>query len=155
MAALKASELKYGTPLKVSVGGLFFTATQVEIPSGKEYEVGTLELNLAKLGLSDESIAGLGSLIQTEPGIGETASTTGEAAFAWCTNAVEAKTENEAAKEVATGFLTQLAPVGTKLFLRIYGVTTAGDGKPINEAKTATKVTASANLVTTVFALGK
>lgn len=156
MAALKASELKYGIPLRFVLGGLWFTVTQVEIPEGKEYEVGTLELNLAKLGLTNKAIAGTTRAAYGVKGAGTTAATTAPPAAVWCNPvAAEAKTQNEAAVEVTTGALAQVTMVKQKPILRLYGITTAGDGKPVNEWKTATKATAGKPLVVTVFAVGK
>jgi hypothetical protein len=167
MAALKASELKYSTVLKTSVGGLWLTATRVEIPSGKEYEVGTLELNLEKLrtggqGLTDESVAGLGKVLPDglAPVAGEIATTTALPALVWCDPfTVAVTTDTESAKEVTEGYLAKVSvvgtPPGTKAYLRFYGLTTAGDGKPLNEIKTATKITFTAAQAITVYAVGR
>src|SRR5947208_15275115 len=61
MAVLKSSELKYGTPLKTSVGDLFLTATQVETPASAELQAEreSLELDKTKLGLTVPVVAGL------------------------------------------------------------------------------------------------
>lgn len=167
MAALKASELKYSTVLRVTVGGLWLTATRVEIPSGKEYEVGTLELNLEKLrpggvGLTNLGVAGLAKVLPDgeQPVAGEIATTTATPALIWCDPfTVAVTTDTEEAKEVTEGYLAKVSvvgtPPGTKAFLRFYGLTTAGDGKPLNEVKTATKVTFTAAQAITVYALGR
>lgn len=156
MAAIKASEIKYGTPLKTDVGALYLTATRIELPASKEYE-SVLELDLSKLGLTGQQIAGVaGTLAEgLAPTAGEVATTTALPSFVWCTNLVEAKTDAEAEKEVKEAYLTQVSTTGSKLFLRVFSLPTAGDGKPVVEAKKATKITFTAAQACTVFVLGK
>jgi len=154
MAELKASELKYGQPVKISVGGYFMTATQIETPSGAEYAPeGALYLNLAKLGLSDESPAGI-SGAGTEGAAGEVASTTALPVLAWSTPLMTAKTQAEAAKQVSVCFLTAVSKTEGKLVLRIFAQETAGIKEPLLEPKTATKAAVSL-CVCTVFCVGR
>ncbi len=88
--------------------------------------------------------------------MGAVASTTAAPAVAWCTPlTVSQKVDAESAVEVAEGYLAQISNVKGKLILRIYGITTAGDGKPVNEAKTATKITFTAAQAVTVFVVSK
>lgn len=155
MAELKASELKYGVPLVTKLGGLLLTATQIETPESAEYAPeGALYLNLAKLGLTDEAVAGAAG-VAGETTAGEVATTTSLPIFAWSTPLVEAKTSGEEAKLVSVMFQTAVTNTKGKLCLRIFGMgATAAIGKPFLEPKTATK--AAVSLCTcTVFTLGR
>jgi hypothetical protein len=155
MAELKASELKYSTPLVTKVGGLLLTATRIETPESAEYAPeGALYLNLAKLGLSNETIAGVQEGAGPKASVGETATTTALPFFAWSTPMAVAKTSNEAAKVVAVIFPTYVEQVEGKLALRIFSQETAGIGKPMLEPKTATKAAVSL-CQCQVFCLGK
>lgn len=154
MAELKASELKYGQSLKTSVGGLFLTATQIETPESAEYAPeGALYLNLAKLGLTVEAVAGATS-VSGEGSVGEVATTTPLPVFAWSTPLATAKTSGEGAKQVAVVFPTMVTKIEGKLALRIFSQETAAIGKPMLEPKTATKAAISL-CACTVFVLGK
>jgi hypothetical protein len=154
MAELKASEVKYGIPLKTSVGGLFLTATQIEFPASAESITGGVELNLAKLGLTDEAVAGI-SNASGEVGAGEIASTSGATVFAWSTTVVEQTTaaKGEAiVKAVPTVITTE--EKGKKLFLRFLAVVTLK--KVWLELTTAEKANATVGVCgCTVFCLGK
>lgn len=158
MAVLKSSELKYGVPFKVSVGSLYLTATQVETPASAELqgETETLELNLSKLGLSDEAIAGLAAVAGPLGEAGSTATTTALPAVAWSTPLKTAKTANEAGKIVTVAFVTDVQITNGKLALRVYGesATVKADGNPLVEPKSASKAAVGA-CVCTVFVLGK
>lgn len=156
MAELKASELKYGAPLKISVGGYFLTATQIETPTGAEYAPeGALYLNLAKLGLPDETPGGNGPA-GVETTESEVATTTSLPLYAWSTPLVTAKDAAEAAKLVGVCFPTAITKTaGSKLCLRIYGMGSAAEiGKPMLEPKTSTKAAVSL-CVCTVYCIGR
>ena len=154
MAELKSSEVKYGVPLKTSIGGLWLTATQIEFPASAETITGGVELNLSKLGIPDESVAGASSAAG-EVGAGEIASTSGSTVFAWSTTVVEQTTaaKNEAiVKAVPTVITTE--EKGKKLFLRFLAVPTLK--KVWLEITTAEKANGTVGLCgCTVFCLGK
>lgn len=156
MAELKASELKYGIPLKASLGGSYLTATQIETPSAAEYAPeGALYLDLTKLGLPATTPGGLGNVGAYTTG-GETAATTALPLFVWSTPLHEAKNAATAAKQVSVVFPTMVTKTEGKLVLRIFSQETMGPGigKPMLEPKTATAATVSL-CVCTVFCLGK
>ncbi len=157
MAELKASELKYGVPLVTKLGGLLFTATNIETPETAEYAPeGALYLNLAKLGLTDEAVYGNAEAAGPVATAGETASTTSPPIFAWSTPLIEAKAQFEAGKLVSVMFPTSVSiTTGGKICLRIYGMgSAAAIGKPMLEPKTSTKAAVSL-CACTVFCLGK
>lgn len=156
MAELKASELKYGESLRMSLGDLFLTATQVETPETAEYAPeGALYLDLAKLGLPDRTPGGLGN-VGPYTAAGEVAASTALPLFAWSTPLHEAKNAATAAKQVSVIFPTMVTKTEGKLVLRIFSQETMGPGigKPMLEPKTATAAAVSL-CVCTVFCLGK
>lgn len=152
MAELKSSEIKYGAPLRTQVGGLTLTATVIETPASAEYAEKGVELNLAKLGLADEAVAGTAS-VGPEGGQGEVASTTSLPVLAWCTPLATAKTaaENE---RVIVAYLATVTLGKGKLFLRIFAQNTAGEKEPLLEPKTSVKSPISL-CSATIFCLGK
>lgn len=141
-------------PLKTAVGGLWLTATQIEFPASAESITGGVELNLAKLGLPDEGVAGIAPVAGEGAG-GEMAATTGATVFAWSTTCVEQTTsaKNEAIiKAVPTVITTE--EKGRKLFLRFLAVVTLK--KVWLELTTAEKANATVGLCgCTIFCLGK
>jgi hypothetical protein len=154
MAELKASELKYGVPLSTKLGGLLFTATNIETPANAEYAPeGALYLNLEKLGLADNAPAGAAS-VAGETTVGETASTTALPIYAWCTPLMTAKTAGEGAKQVLVAYTAAVTQIEGKLCLRIFAQNVAGLKEPLLEPKTSTKAPISL-CTTTVFCLGK
>jgi hypothetical protein len=156
MAELKASEIKYSQPLVTKIGGVLFTATTIETPASAEYqEVGSgkgIELNLAKLGLTDEAV--LGAVEVTPVGaVGETASTTAVPIAAWSTPLQTAKKAAENELQTVC-FLTAVTLGKGKLYLRIFAQETAGLKEPLLEPKTSTKAAISL-CSATIFVLGK
>lgn len=141
-------------PLKTSVGSLWLTATQIEFPASAEVITGGVELNLAKLGLPDEGVAGVAS-VAGEGATGELATTSGATVLAWSTTVVEQTTsaKNEAiVKAVPTVITTE--EKGKKLFLRFLAVPTLK--KVWLEITTAEKANGTVGLCgCTVFCLGK
>jgi hypothetical protein len=154
MAELKASEVKYGAPIVTKISDLLFTITNIELPASAEYAEGGIELNLAKLGLTDEAVAGL-SPVSRESAVGETASTTSLAAGIWSDPfLVKAKESGEEKKQVAEAVPCAVTVVKAKAFLRVLTTETAGIGKPFIEPKTSTKVNIGL-FQTTIYAFGK
>jgi hypothetical protein len=158
MASVTAAEVKYGVPLKTSVGDLFLTATQIEFPAvNTSPATGGVELNLAKLGLTVQAIAGVHAAAAAQgsgPEAGEVASTTAPPAAVWTSG--YAVTSLQAAKGEA---ITSVVPVTVtikegKVFLRFLAVSELKkDLLEIATAETANGVIALTSL--TVFALGK
>lgn len=166
MAALKASELKYGNPVRISLGAVYLTATVIEFPSGKEAEgteggaAGELILKLSKLGLPDEVVCGLTEGFPDigaagKAGLGETATGTPAPLLAWSTPLVEAKTSGEKAKNTKVMFPTDLTSSEEKLILRLYNIPTAKG--PFAEATAAEKLEFKPSVTTacTIFAIGR
>ncbi len=154
MSAISAATIKYGVPLVSKVGDLLFTVTNIEIPATEEeYVEGGIELKPTKLGLTDEAINGA-AVVARESAVGEMATTTALAGAIWCNPLTLAKEANEEAKEVKEAFTADVTLVKGKPFLRVYAQVTAGAGKPLTEAKTATKVKLGL-FTTTIFCLGK
>lgn len=153
MAELKASEVKYGVPLKASVGDLYLTATQIELPAEAEYVEGGFELDKTKLGLPVEGVSGTTSASR-EATVGATASTTALPALALITRLVKAKEANESGKQVAESFIADVTSIKGKLIVRIYVQEKAEAGKAQIEPKTATKVNIGL-FTATVIVLGK
>lgn len=151
MATLTSAEVKYGAPLVTKLGGVTFTATTIELPTGEYPEKG-FELNLAKLGLTDESILGANELAP-QGAAGEVASTTALPIAAWSTPLQNAKkaAENELQTIV---FPTSVTLGKGKLFLRIFAQETAGKKGPLVEPATADKAVVTL-CSATVFVLGK
>ena len=157
MAEMTPALIKYGEPLKTKLGPLLFTATTIETPSGAEYSTPAdtgkgMELNLAKLGLTDEAILGAVELTPIG-GTGEVASTTALPIAAWSTPLVTAKTsaENE---RILIGYTTSVTIGKGKVFLRIFAQNTAGEKEPLLEPKAGIKAPISL-CSCTVFVLGK
>ncbi len=158
MAELKPTEIKYGEPLRTKLGGLLFTATTIETPSGAEYQdvSGTtkgMELNLAKLGLADEAVYGAASVAGPEGGTGETATTTSFPVAAWSTPLMTAATMSKN-ERVLIAYATAVTLGAGKLFLRIFAQNVAGEKEPLLEPKTAVKAPISL-CSATIFVLGK
>lgn len=146
--------MKYGVPLKTSVGGLWLTATQIEFPASAESITGGVELNLAKLGLTDEGVSGIAP-VAGEGAAGELATTSGSTVFAWATTVVEQTTSAKGEAIVkAVPVVITTEEKGRKLFLRFLAVVTLK--KVWLELTTAEKANAAVGLCgCTVFCLGK
>ena len=160
MAEVTSAEVKYSTPVRVSVGNLFLTATNIEFPTSGEYPgEGKLELNKEKLGLPDNYVGGqsesFGSLGGGESTVGEVASTSATPLFAWTGGWVfESKTANESAKNMSKAFPATVTSVKGKLYLRIIRSETAK--KEFLEVTAAEKANAPIGLCgCTIFVLGK
>src|SRR2546430_6073711 len=137
MGELKASEVKYSAPLVTKLGGLLFTATEIEFPASAEAITGGVELNLEKLGLTDQAVLGNAAVAGPEATSGEVATTTALPVAAWSTIVVEQKTAAESAKEIKKGLITAITINANKLFLRFF--TQPVIKKPLSEANTAEK----------------
>lgn len=155
MAAITAATIKYSTPTVTKVGDLLFTVTNIEIPATtEEYVEGGFELKPASLGLTDEAINGAVGVAR-ESAVGETASTTALAGAIWCNPVLaKAKEAGEESKQVAEAAIASVSLVKGKPFLRVYGLETAGIGKPFIETKTSTKQKLGL-FTTTIYCLGK
>lgn len=154
MAELKASEVKYSQPLVTKIGGVLFTATNIEFPASAETITGGVELNLAKLGLTDEAVLGNAPVAGPEGSAGETASTSALPIAAWSTTVIETKTAAEAAKAILKAVPTVIAINANKLSLRFLAVPTLK--KDWLEITTAEKANGEVGLCgCTVFCLGK
>lgn len=155
MAELKASEVKYGVPLVTVIGAVRLTATQVEFPASAETITGGVELNLAKLGLTDEAVLGNASVAGPEGGAGETATTSALPVAAWTSGvAIEQKTAAEAAKAILKAVPVVISIASNKLSLRFLAVPTLK--KDWLEITTAEKANGEVGLCgCTVFCLGK
>ena len=160
MGEVKSSEVKYSTPTRIAIGGMFLTATNIEFPSSGEYPgEGKLELNKEKLGLPDSTPGGtsegFGSLGGGTSEVGEIASTSATPLFAWTGGWVfESKTGNEEAKNMSKAFPATITSVKGKLFLRIIRSETAK--KEFLEVTAAEKANAKIELCgCTIFCIGK
>jgi hypothetical protein len=156
MAELKASEVKYSEPLKTKLGGLLFTATQVEFPASAEVITGGVELNLAKLGLADEAVFGNNPVAGPEATVGEIASTSALPVAAWTSGIAFAQKEaGESAKAIVKALNVAISINANKLFLRFFETKTAN--KVLLEVTTAEKATSGLMALSgcTVFVLGK
>ena len=158
MAELKASEIKYGVPLVTKLGGVLFTATQIEFPASAETIEGGTELNLAKLGLADEAVLGNNEAAGPLATTGEVASTTQLPIAAWTSGMVfEAKTAGEASKQIKKATPVSISINANKLYLRFYYLFKATAAEVVfEEGTTANKAKNTVGgFVTTVFVLGK
>jgi hypothetical protein len=154
MAELKASEVKYSTPLITKVGGLLLTATHIEFPASAESITGGIELNLAKLGLADEAVLGNNAVAGPEGAVGETASTTQLPFAAWTSGVVVEETTAAKGEAIVKAVPVVLTQEKTKLFLRFLAVVTLK--KVWLELTTAEKANATVGLCgCTIFVLGK
>ncbi len=156
MAELKASEVKYAAPVITKLGGVLFTATQIEFPASAEVITGGVELNLAKLGLTDESVLGNGSVAGPEGAAGEIATTSTLPVAAWTSGlAIEQKTAAESAKAIVKALNVAVSINSNKLFLRFFETKTAN--KVMLEVVTAEKATSGLMGLCgcTIFCLGK
>jgi hypothetical protein len=147
MSAISAATIEYSAPFVAKIGDSLFTITKVTVPTTEEeYLEGGIELNPAKLGLTDGLIMG------TAPAAGAHPELYGAI---WCDGLLATdKTQYEEGKEVAEGFDAAITTINGKPFLRLYAQVTAGAGKPMTECKTATKVKVG-KFSTVVFAIGK
>jgi len=147
MSEITAASIKYSEPAKISAGGVSLTSTNVEVAATtEEYVEGGIELKPESLGLTD-------GLVSLGGSVGATAS--GVSALIWCNPVIALNKETyEEAKLVSEGIVAQITMVGTKPFLRVFSIATAGIGKPFAEPKTSTKVKLGKFSVT-VFAFGK
>ncbi|HXJ92627.1 MAG TPA: hypothetical protein VMT20_07065 [Terriglobia bacterium] len=158
MGELKASEVKYGQPLVTKLGPLLFTATQIEFPASAESITGGIELNLAKLGLTDEAVLGNAAVAGPEGAVGEVASTTQLPIAAWTSGvAFEAKTAGESAKQIAKATPVSISINANKLFLRFYVLFKATAAEVLlEEGTTANKAKNTVGgWATTIFCIGK
>ncbi len=156
MAELKASEVKYSQPLVTKLGGVLFTATNVEFPASAEVITGGVELNLEKLGLTVQSVLGNRAAAGPEGGVGETASTTAVPIAAWTSGlAIEQITAAESATAIKKALPVTISINANKLFLRFFECKTAN--KVFLEVLTAEKATSGLMALSgcTVFVLGK
>ena len=156
MGELKASEVKYGIPLVTTLGGVKFTATQIEFPASAEVITGGVELNLAKLGLTDEAVLGNAPIAGPEGLPGENATTSALPIAAWTSGlAIEQKTAAESAKAIVKALPVTITINANKLFLRFFETKTAN--KVWLEVTTAEKATSGLMALCgcTVFVLGK
>src|ERR1700685_1077007 len=105
MANITPASILYSTPLVAKVGDLLFTATRIEIAStATAYVEGGIELLESKLGLTDETISGQGSVARTAE-VGAMATTTGLPGLVWSDGfLVKAKEDNEAQTEIKEAF---------------------------------------------------
>jgi hypothetical protein len=155
MAELKASEVKYSTPLVTKLGPFLFTATEIEFPASAEAVTGGVELNLKKLGLTDEGVFGTHQVAGPKAEALEVASTTVLPFAAWTTPLLAQKEAAESAKLIAKANVTAISVNAEKLFLRILAVKAAKE--PMQESSTAEKgETGAVGLCgCTVFCIGK
>jgi hypothetical protein len=155
VAELKSSEVKYSVPLVTKIGGVLFTATQIEFPASAETVVGGIELNLAKLGLTVESVLGDGTAAGPEGAVGEIASTSAVPLACWSSGWVlEQKTAGESATEIKIAIPVQVTLAGSKIKLRFLRSETAK--KTFVEISTAEKANGAVGLSgCTIYCLGK
>ncbi len=156
MANISAASILYSTPLVAKVGDLLLTATNVETASSAtEYVTGGVELNVTKLGLTDEAISGAQSVAR-EASIGTLTATTMLPALIWCNPwMLDSKTSGEGSEKelkAAGNFGAIVTLEGKVPFLRLIALTTAGQDKGFSELKVKTAVS---QCFTTVYALGK
>lgn len=140
---LTAANVKYSTPVRISVGSFYLTATNIEFPTEKEFtEEGGVELNLEKLlgpGI-DTTRAVLGNFPGTpltEAEVGEIASTSPLPVAAWSTAIVELKPSNESLKPSSKNYPTTVVNNKGKLFLKIFIQETAAANTALIEPKKA------------------
>ncbi len=155
MAELKTSEVKYSTPLVTKLGPFLFTATQIEFPASAETVVGGIELNPAKLGLTDEAVLGNASVAGTEATLGEIATTSMVPVAVWSSGWVlESKTAAESATEIKIAIPVQVTVASNKIKLRFLRSETAK--KTFVEISTAEKANGAVGLSgCTIFCIGK
>jgi hypothetical protein len=153
MANITAASILYSTPLVGKVGDLLLTATRIEVAStATEYVEGGIELLESKLGLTDETISGAGSVAR-EATVGQTASTTGLPGLVWTSGLiVKAKEDDEAQKEIKGAFPCQVTLVAGVPYLRVFACVKATQEAPFEEIKVKTSLSL---YTTTIFALGK
>lgn len=147
MSAITAASIKYSEPFRTAVGGVFFTATNIEVAATtEEYLEGGVELKPESLGFVD-------GLISVGASVGGTAS--GVPGAIWCNPVATLNKETyETGKQVAEACLVSIVVIAGIPWLRVYAQETAGIGKPLIEAKTSTKQKLGKFSVT-VYAYGK
>jgi hypothetical protein len=156
MAELKASEVKYSVPLVTKIGGVLFTATNVEFPASAEVITGGVELNLEKLGLADNAVLGNAEAAGPPATSGEVATTTALPIAAWTSGlAIEQLTAGESKTAIKKALNVTITINANKLFLRFFETKTAN--KVMLEVLTAEKATSGLMALSgcTVFVLGK
>ncbi len=156
MANITAASILYSTSYVTKIGGVLLTATNVEtVSTATEYVTGGVELLPAKLGLTDEGIAGVQLVAGELPTSGTTLAGSGLPGLIWCDPwMVDSASANEAQKELkaAGNFCAQVTMVGKVPYLRLLAITTAGQDKGFSELKVKTAVSACA---TTVYCMGR
>src|SRR5271156_343744 len=155
MANITAASILYSSPVKVTEGGLWLTATRIEIAStATEYVEGGIELLPEKLGLTVGAVAGATDATPGgEPTVGGMATTTGLPGVIWTSGfLVKAKEDNEAQKEVAEAFPCAVSLVKGVPYLRVFSIATAGAEKPFIEVKVKTALSLFS---TTILTCGK
>lgn len=143
-------------PLITKLGGVLFTATQIEFPASAEVITGGVELNLTKLGLTDEAILGNASVAGPEGATGEIATTSTLPVAVWTSGlAIEQKTAGESAKAIVKALPVAISINANKVFLRFFEAKTAN--KVFLEVTTAEKATSGLMALSgcTIFCLGK
>lgn len=114
---LKASDIKYGKPARISIGAYWLTITCIEFPTEKEFtEKGGVELDYKKLGLR-KVLGFIPSGIA--PKLGSVAATSGVPVAAWCTPIFSAKEAFKGGEETAKNVPAFIVNEAGKLFLKI------------------------------------
>ena len=155
MAELKASEVKYSTPLVTKVGGLLLTATQIEFPASAEVVTNGVELNLAKLGLTDEAVYGVAQVAGPEATSGEVATTSQLPAAIWTSGLAIEQSTSAKGEAILKALPVTVTIKAGKAFLRFFEAKTAN--KVFLEVTTAEKATSGLMALSgcTIFCLGK